>query len=271
MTFNKLGFLGALVGVLFSSYAAAADLVPYYRFYRGYKKADVSDQDFVRIMNERFVPAAAATHQKNGLVAYMPAMLPNVSVRLQDALPDEVAIVAYESKEVYDLAKATPEGQVYAEMHNELFTPTSKSLVPLPMTSDTTELVADTAYDMINLPIDWQRGVTTFYFGVRKSHVSTEDFKAALYDHVHLVTEKMQRRGLNGYLVLVADDYEIAFMHWSSQEAMDAAFATADGALVGADAAKIMDTQMWKAAAPAIFNGGMQQGDLINFKFTPRN
>ena len=114
------------------------------------------------------------------------------------------------------------------------------------------------------------RRLELFYFGIRKQGVSKTEFLKSLASHVRLVRSKMQPRGLDGYLVIATEDYEIAYMHWSSRARMDAANASADGPAIAADAGKIMDTQMWQTAAMKEFNGDMKLGEMINYKFKRR-
>ena len=258
---------------------ADAQPAPYYRVFRGYRRADVPADRFPNILADRFIPAAPATHQRNGLIAYVPA-LPQAG--LPAGTPDEIAIVVYESEEAYRAARQTPEGQAYAALHWEFFEEPAPQTGAVPgkrTRSDTArpfarELEADQPVDVYNRFVDWQAGYTAVFVGARRPEVAPESFASEVGRHVAMVRDAFGPRGMDGYIVVVHTDpvnrtmHEIAFIHWPSREAAEAALATPEGESVRADAARLMDIQMWQEAPT--FAGAIAYGQAVNVKFTPR-
>ncbi|MEZ0372892.1 MAG: hypothetical protein ACAI44_27620, partial [Candidatus Sericytochromatia bacterium] len=156
--------------------------VPLYRVFRGFRRADITHEAFVQDLQTRFIPAVARTHAKNGLVAYLPALPPEPH---PPTLPDEVAIILYESEPVYQQAKATPEGQAYSALHWEIFDKQrSRSVTAVSLESTQNRLQADVGYDLMQLPTDWQQGHSTFFIGWRQRGVPVADFLPRLTAHV---------------------------------------------------------------------------------------
>lgn len=252
---------------------------PNYRVFRGYRRADVTPGAFLDRLGWTFIPAAPQTHQKNGLIAYVPAVLPAAA---SPGSPDEIAIVVYESAEVYAAARNTPEGKAYADLHWTLFeepSPSGQSLFDHRTKSHSAvpfvrDLKADEPVDVCNTYLDWQAGHTTVFVGSRAAGIAPERFVAEVSQHVAMARDAFAPQGLDGYVAVVHAErphsalQEIAWMHWKSRAAMEAAFASPAGKRVAADAARLFAMEMW-AEAPA-FEGKIAPGQAVNVKFTPR-
>lgn len=262
-----------IAGLLLSASIACAWDAPNYRVFRGYRRADVPAADFVRKLGLTFIPAAPQTHQKNGLIAYVPAVLPTTAPA---GTPDEIAIVVYESAEVYAVARATPEGKAYSDLHWTLFeepTPKGRTRSHSAVLFDR-ELEVDEPVDVIKKYVDWQKGHTTVFVGARAEGIPADRFAAEVSQHVAMARDAFQGKGLDGYVAVVHSEeahgamQEIAWMHWTSKEAMEAAFATPEGQRVARDSARLFKVEMW-SEAPA-FSGSIAPGQSVNVKFAPR-
>jgi hypothetical protein len=237
--------------------------VPLYRVFRGFRKADLSPGQFYAEIQNRFIPAAPSTHAKNGLVAYLPGLSP---LRKAADIPDELAIVASESAEVYQKARNTPEGQAYADLHWEVFDKErSKSTSAVPFEAT---VQSDVGYDVMQSPTDWQKGHSTLFIGLRKADVSAETFLAQLSEHVAQVKKTLGSGVLKGYIVIANENYEIAYQNWSSKNAMQRAFSAPQGQALGAEAGRLMNTLQWSEAVP--FAGKIGPGQLVNARFQRR-
>lgn len=239
--------------------------VPYYRFWRGMKLDELKQDAYMEKMSKTFVPAAPKTHAKNGLVSYTVAF---PKKNHSAVIPDEIALIAYESKEVYDRAKATPEGQAYSDLHWTVFKKdASRSEVPVVFSDVNPEtLESGKAYDMINKPIDWQSGYTVAFIGERKKSVAREDFLEELTKHVLNARDSFKDHGFDGYLVLGTEDYEIAFIHWESKKAADAVFSRELGKNVADEAARLMDINIWADANEFAGKAEWEKGYNVTFK-----
>ncbi len=115
---------------------------------------------------------------------------------------------------------------------------TANPLIPL-------SLESQKAYDLIAQPNDWSRGPTTFFVGLRKAAVTPADFLRHLSEHVRAVANAFKSGGLRGYIVISDENYEVAYMNWESEEAMNKAFGSPAGQSVVQDAATMMENLQW--------------------------
>lgn len=265
MTLPKVrGAVALLVVLAFPLVAAAGGTAPhFYRVFRGFRLPAVDRAGFPKILSEKFIPAAPETHAKNGLVGYVPALPPDGAPA---GTPDEIAIVAYESEAVYNVARNTEEGKRYGDLHWEFFDRLkTKSHGARPFGR---ELLEDGPVDVIGCGIDWQAGCTLVFIGQRLASVPADGFLPALTNHVIRARDAFRPLGLDGYIVVSNKDQELAWLHWKSKEKMEAALATEEGKSVAADAATIMSTVFWGEAAP--FSGTIGYGQAVNVHFERR-
>ena len=96
----------------------------------------------------------------------------------------------------------------------------------------------------------WSDGYQTIFIGRKKASVSSDEFESLLREHIREVKEAFLGRGLKGYAFAVIGDTEVAYQNWESEQAMQAAFATKEGAAIAAGAGKFMDLLLFKKRAP---------------------
>lgn len=202
----------------------------------------------------KFMQMTVDTYDGKGLNNYMVAIPP---ADHHEVIPDEFALVMLTSKADYDAVRSTPEGRAYGEAHFPLFDEfTSRSA---PQGSSIPEsLVHNNAYDVIGTPVDWSKGHTLFFLGTRKKNVRPTDFLKRLSSHIQLVSKTLKPHGLQGYVIIANENYEAAYIHWESQAAADAAYASADAEVIWKDAGEILDKVMFEAATP--FDGVARPG-----------
>jgi hypothetical protein len=208
---------------------------PYYRFWRGEKLAQLNETTYMKTMAKDFLPMAPKLfpHLKSYLVA-----MPEVGVGV-----DEVALLAYTNEEDYFRGRATAEGTAYSNAHWEIFErATSSSLVPEVLEG---KVAANKSYDLLKTTPDWSKGYSTFFIGKKRSILSTEKFLAGLDAHVREFRQGFQPMGLKGYVILVTEDREYAWMSWESEAHANKAFATQLGAKVQKDAGELMEMLQW--------------------------
>jgi len=217
----------------------------YFRAWQGFKKADLAQRAFMEalpsFMQETVDLYHGAGILSNYLVIIPPANKPSF-------VPDEFALVALDSREAYQGVRATPAGQTYSARHWDVFNRENSASAD-PMVDFSTALpetlVNNNSYDVIGTPIDWSQGFTTVFIGVRKNNVDRAAFLKGLSSHLALVKNTFVPRGLNGYIVIANQDYEVAFMNWDSKQAMQ----NATSATINADGARLMNTLMFQPAA----------------------
>ena len=269
-----------LFAILLASYGEEEKgEAPYYRFWRGFKKAGLSMEDFHHALVTDFMPVTVKTHGKEGLVSYMVVLPPGSGTKV---IPDEIALVAYASENTYKTITRTPHGLAYQKKHGDIFTGkgspgsatieiqgssrASRSLVPIDFASTTArDFHREQAYDVFRKPVDWQTGHSIFFYGFRKPSLRPDFFWDALYKHVSYVRTAFTPFGLKGYVILVTQNEEIAFMNWDSKEGMEKALQSPQGKALVKDAMSILDTLLWKDFRG--FDGTLNPGDCINYQF----
>lgn len=123
------------------------------RFWVGYKKDSVTTVDFLNGLNSTFFKETINLSKDRGLVSYQPYV-----TQMKYNVPDELALVIYESEEQYKSIRSTPEGQKYSDLHWDYFAKeNSKSTVTKIFTKD---LVEGFAYELHPNFKDWQSSTT---------------------------------------------------------------------------------------------------------------
>lgn len=233
--------------LLFLSGIAGAQ--PYYRFFRGKKRADLSSDLFVSRVNA-FVPQVAMSMRILGAVAYLPALPPLVKPA---GIADEYAIVGFPSEEAYRRAMRAPEGKRYLDLHWEVFESTSTGTRTGPALPLGEAMEGESAYDVLGRDVDWASGVSAFFIGSSKAGMSAGEFLGKLSAHVRDFRDACAPLGLDGYVVLSGGDYEVAYTHWKDAAAYQAAFASGPCRGVADRASELFDSTpvMFTTAAPA--------------------
>lgn len=227
--------------------AACATDAGYYRVWQGFKKTELTQSQFMNTL------PAFMNETRNVYTGVLNNYLVAIPLTNKPAfVPDEFALVALRSEDDYKQIRATPIGQQYSESHWTVFNrENSKSA---PYSNIIPEILEhNKAYDVVGAPVDWSRGHTTFYIGVKKSNISSADYLKWLNRHVNLVANSFKGKVLKGYIIIANDNYEVAFMNWESQSAMAEAFQTEEGKAIRDDAATYMD--MLQFSEMKAFNG----------------
>lgn len=243
--------------------AEPASSAPYYRVFRGAKRADLSQADYELRLSSSFIPALPATYADKGVLAYLPALPP---ADKPAAVPDEFALVAWESEKAYQTATRTPEGRRHGDLHWTVFErKASRGTSAVPFRD---ALAADTAYDVFGKPVDWQTGYSTFYVGLRDPKLSPAQFLEALRKHVIAMRAVLAPRGADGYVFLGTGDYETAYLHWPSRAAADAAFAAPEVQAAVATGRGVLVDLRYVPTEP--FAGQAKAGQALNVRFERR-
>jgi hypothetical protein len=146
----------------------AADAV---RVFRGRKNRPVKRSVFIEKLGAVFMPMTVQMQRLFGLTAYLPAILPETK---SEGMPDEIALVFYQTQGAYHEAKRCVGGRSYSELHQLLFDmPASASSFPELFTG---EVQPDKAYHLFPKSVDWQIGSARLYAGTRRSKVREAGF-----------------------------------------------------------------------------------------------
>ena len=141
------------------------------RVFRGRKNGRVKRSVFIEKLRTVFMPMTVQMQRLFGLTAYLPAVLPETK---SEGMPDEIALVFYQTQEAYHEAKRCVGGRSYSELHQLLFDmPASASSFPEMFTG---EVQPDKAYHLFPKSVDWQIGSARLYAGTRRSKLKAAGF-----------------------------------------------------------------------------------------------
>jgi hypothetical protein len=140
------------------------------RVFRG-KKSRLKRSEFVEKLGSVFMPLTVQMQRLFGLTAYLPAVLPETK---SEEMPDEIALVFYQTQGAYHEAKRCVGGRSYNELHKLVFNmEASLSSFPEMFTG---EIQSDKAYHLFPKSIDWQVGSARLYAGTRRSKLNAAGF-----------------------------------------------------------------------------------------------
>ncbi len=231
----------------FNQFASASTTANYYRVWQGFKQPDLTTSQFLSRLPE-FMNATTQVYG-NVLNQYQVAVPPETKPQF---VPDEFALISLPDEAIYREIRATPQGTAYAESHWQIFDKTNSKSAPLDIVVPEI-LESGHAYNVLNARNDWSSGTTTFFLGLRKSGQNPQQFLKKLSEHILLVAKTLKPLGLKGYIIIADENYEAAYMNWTSPEEMNQAFTLAQGKAVATEASTFLNTLQW---TPEIsFNG----------------
>jgi hypothetical protein len=145
------------------------------RVFRGKRRSGLTDESFLSKLGKVFMPMTVQMQRVYGLAAYLPAVLP---IGHAPTLPDEVALVFYETQGAYGYAKECVGGRAYSELHELVFDMTASPSSFPQLFSGSLEF--DMPYHLFQTAIDWQVGAAHIYVGARNSAFDLEEFRTAV-------------------------------------------------------------------------------------------
>src|SRR5271166_3094570 len=170
------------------------------RVWRGYRANNVALQDFFAKLGTVFVPATVEMQIAAGLDGYVPSIpagLPNKP----DAVPDETAILFWDSQETYKDAFDTLAVRTYTLTHGPVYRPPSTAQFPVAFAGT---VVSEMPYYLVDRPADWMHGKVTHLIGERSSTVEPDEFRTRL---AAILSEIQHQNKVLGAIVCAGDDY----------------------------------------------------------------
>jgi 5-methylthioadenosine/S-adenosylhomocysteine deaminase len=243
------------------------------RVWRGYRKSGMKSEDFGNQLGSVFIPSAVQTQVPLGMTAYLPTVLP---YRKAKSVPDEIALVFYESKEVYGQTFKTTAGRAYGLLHGTVFAPT-KGLPSdqHPSASGWPDLFNKTlkpnkAYYLFKSKTDWQKGSVYLYVGTRKQSVNSDEF----LEQAGSILQQIQKtpvKGMDGAIVTTTGDCLIYWEHWTTEKPKKHPGITALGKMTSPVLSKAAEPLQIVANSLARSPGTkIQGGECLNLQFFRR-
>jgi hypothetical protein len=122
--------------------------------WRGYRAAGTSPSSFLTQLGETFIPSATIMQPPIGLRAYLPGAFSSES--LPSGVPEETALLFWDSQAAYAATSKTLSGRVYTNTHWRTYDMSlSSAAFPASLASP---LVVDTPYMVLENAVDWMTG-----------------------------------------------------------------------------------------------------------------
>jgi hypothetical protein len=182
------------------------------RVWRGFRLPTLTPADFLTALGTIFIPVTAQLQSLYGLTAYLPTVLPTGKPA---GVPDEIALVFYETQKAYNDMTLIVAGRAYSSLHKTVFAfPASLSSFPILLGREA--ITVDQPYYLFTKSVDWEQGFTQVFVGARPANVNVTDFVAKLTRFL----QSQQRRpapGLDGAIACVSNDYVVYWEHWNNE------------------------------------------------------
>lgn len=235
------------------------------RVWRGYKQKEVELSEFFQKSGSVFVPAAVEMERALGLHMYVPAF--PAGIKKPETVPDETAILFWETQQTYHDAFKTLAERIYVLTHGPLFGP--------PSTADFPEFLgktfeAEKPYYLVDTPADWMHGAVTHFVGGRPDNQTPKEFLSHIETWAHH-EQNRQPEGLDGAIICAGTDYVVYWEHWITQDERDSSIE---------DLAELGVLILLKDATPLSLPAGLwdnwegltiTSGDCLNLQFKRRS
>lgn len=230
------------------------------RVWRGYRDPKLPEAQFFDRLSTVFVPSTVQMQIANGLQGYLPTV-PAALPGKPDGVPDETAILFWDSQQTYTDGFKTLAGRTYTLTHGAVYRPPSGADFP---TLFSGSLVAEKPVYLINKKADWMKGTVRHLFGSRPAAVKPADFRAGI---VQVLGGIQKGGGPQGAIACAGDDY---LVYWT----LDSPSSGDLDALV-----KLLEWSKLVTCGPAIVEAGLwndwpgmniKPGDSFNMQFQRR-
>lgn len=169
------------------------------RVWRGYRAPSLAQDEFFSRLGTVFVPATVKMQASIGLESYIPAVpcgLPNKP----DAVPDETAILFWDSQDTYKEGFKTLAVRTYTLTHGAVYRPPSGADFP---TLFAGQLAAEKPVYLVDKPMDWMSGSVRHLLGARPTLKSPDEFRVTIARELCTI----QNSGIQGAIACAGDDY----------------------------------------------------------------
>ena len=180
------------------------------RIWRGFRQPTLALQDFFDRLGQTFVPSTVEMQIENGLDVYIPAIPAGLEGK-PSTVPDETAILFWDSQQTYHDGFNTLAGRTYTLTHGGVYTHASGANFP---TLYGGELQMDTCYFLIDRSEDWMHGEVRHLVAAVPSGPTAE-----VFGRYQEILNGIQARGaVAGAIVCVGASY---IVYWDLNGAGD--------------------------------------------------
>jgi hypothetical protein len=183
------------------------------RVFLGFRRPALDRARFWEELGHTFMPGTPLMQAPLGLSAYLPAVLDAAPDR---GHPDEVAIIVYASREIYDAKRAASlSRRMYTHSHVAVFDmERSRAQFAAPLSAPSTleqEGVMTRAWYVADEAVDWQDGVTYVLF--LEAADPSAAFADAVLDAAHRSRALLADPGCDQVVGVCAPTYAAMWVH----------------------------------------------------------
>ena len=169
----------------------------------GFRLPALSVDQFCSKLGSVFVPATVMMQIDAGLQSYLPSV-PAGLPQKPDTVPDETAILFWESPQTYWNGFTTLAVRTYTLTHNGVYiTENQRSRADFPALF-TGALAIDQPVCLFDKPADWMHGSVSHLVGARPASQDPDAFRAAVTDALGQIQRAV---ALDGAIACVGSDY----------------------------------------------------------------
>jgi hypothetical protein len=183
------------------------------RVWRGFRLGSLMPADFVQALGTIFIPITAQLQRLYGLTAYLPTVLPTDKPA---GLPDEIALVFYETQQAYTDTSKIVAGRAYSSLHKTVFAfPASQSGFPTLFSSSA---ALDQPYHLFKQSVDWREGYAQVFVGARRPETDPKKFAVQLQSFFQ-AQQGRPPRCFDGAIFCISANWVVYWEHWQSEAA----------------------------------------------------
>jgi hypothetical protein len=175
------------------------------RVWRGFRLPALPLDDFLARLGTVFVPATVKMQIDAGLQGYVPTVTAGLAGK-PSTVPDETAILSWESQQAYADGFLTLAVRTYTLTHGGVYTahdPESRADFPVPFED---ALASGAPVHLGGDRVDWMLGDVTHLVGARPEGQDAASFRAALADALRQIQRDV---ALDGAIACAGDDYVV--------------------------------------------------------------
>jgi hypothetical protein len=231
------------------------------RVWRGFRSPDLPQDAFFQRLGTVFVPSTVLMQIQLGLDAYIPTIPCGLDGK-PETVPDETAILFWETLAAHEQAFRTLAARTYTLTHGSVYTAQSRADFPKFFAG---QLVANQPYYLFKDPVDWMHGEVTHVVGGPSNDMSSVEWYTSITQSVL----GAQRRGkAQGAIICATDTY---LVYWQLGGTEDPVLGELQG---------LTDWQITRLPVPTQIDHGLWDdwegmaitpGDSLNMQWTRRN
>lgn len=169
------------------------------RIWRGFRGPNLNLQQFLDRLGKTFIPSTVEMQIHNGLDVYIPTVPAGMDDK-PDTVPDETAILFWDSQETYKNGFNTLAGRTYTLTHGGVYTPASGADFP---TLYQGALKMNQCYYLIDRSADWMHGKVTHLVAALPDAPTADIF----HSYQEILNGIQSRAAVDGAIVCVGSSY----------------------------------------------------------------